>query len=302
MAARKRKAKAAPKYTQVASAWYRDVTKLAQKFSAAGDYDSAAIIEAQRAAQEKRLKKYAKLVRKYADGFDPKDGYALSKVAFWPMDRVRRIEEYGARLEKEESQTRKTIRPRTKGAIEAVRKHTGQRGFPTRKAFNVIVQRPEATAVKIVKSTRTERGKKKVEYHVEEIDKTKRGKVFKRFFYLPEGLNTFEEIEAATKKMLPRMPKGYYVLISSVYGGIATPIEKYNILRVLPEYFFGYDAKPGDSGLASTIIGYQLVGYQLDEAKREYVERLTWRETMRRERAKQKARAGAKRLKRYGRT
>jgi len=301
MATRKRKAKAAPKYTTVASAWYRDVTKLAQTFSAAGDDESAALVEAQRTAQEKRLKKYAKLVRKYADGFDAKHGYALDKVKFWPMDRVRRIEEYGARLEKEETQTRVTVRPRSTGAIEALRKHTGQRGFPQRKAFNIITPRPDAVRVRVVKSTRKVKGRKQVEYTVEETDKTKRGTVFKRYFYLPEGLQSFEEIEAATRKLLPRMPNGYYVLISSVYGGIAETMPKYDILRLLPERFYGYDAKPGDSGLASTILGYQLVGYTPDDAKREYVERLTWREVMRRNRAKVKAQNDAKRLKRRGR-
>lgn len=298
-----------PHYTDTPAKWYRYYIEKERVFDEEGDPLEASQFDRKRLLEMDYLRESIKLLRRFVDGFEAKDGYDLNQLVHIPDSRLKKVREYAPLIREEIAQAHIVVRPRSKASREAIERHTGQVGIPRRKAYAVFTDQPENTRVKIVPAKRKvkdKRGRTRavVQTNVEISHKVQGGKVTDRFFYFEEPPTSFDDIILQTRKMLRFMPKGYYVLVTSTHGNIAAPIHKNRLLQQLHDRFLVYDKVPSrkgvkdDRGLAEVVIGYKLIAFTEDGAVREYNERLSRREIAEAERRRIRAQQRRKALRR----
>lgn len=275
-----------------------------------------------------------KLLREFAPGFNAADGYDLRHVAALSGRKLAKVKKLAAIIRQEQAQPHVTVVARTKGQRKALETHTGQRDIPDRKKFIVFTEQPDKTEVRVVtprkpkKSKKPKKAKKpkrapirddgqdEPEFydepapekakrpgkpHVEVAIKLPDGIAREEFFhiedYLGDAPETFKDIKRALKKMLPDMPKGYYVLVTSNHGNIGVPHQRSNLMAMIESDYIHYDKVPGttsrkdDRGLAGVVVGFKLVSFTKEGANREYHERLSRRQMLERERRAARKRA-----------
>lgn len=212
------------------------------------------------------IKRSVRLARRFATGFEPDAGYDLHHPERIHPSRIAKVKRLVPLIRKMESMPHRVVRPRSKESFRALRFHTRQ-SFPGQKAFFVHVLKPENTRVVVRNGS------------VREVKTIGKKKLVTQYFYLPRLRATMDQIIEDTKKLLlPKMPKGYYTLQSSVYGTIGEPMQKDRILSELRDYWGQYEIREGERRapgsnqsytFASTIIGFRRIGLN-DEAAMKY--------------------------------
>lgn len=288
--------------------------------------------EVQRRDSEKEyLKDSIRLVRQFVHGFDARDGFSLKDVVRLRGPKLSRLRKYAAIIRQEQAQPHVTKVVRPGAQRRAIQSHTGQRDIPERFKYIVYTEKPAVTKVRIV-TPRKRKGKpKKVvrpkprrvdtgeELEIPEEEREYTGPALRKprvevalelpggtsreeFFYVENYNNeeppeTFKDIKRALKKMLPDMPKGYYVLVTSNHGNIGVPANRSNLLRMIDSDYMAYDRVPvgagskDNRGLAGVVVGFKLVSFTKEGADREYKERLTRRAMLEQERQGQRRRS-----------
>lgn len=260
------------------------------------------------------------LLRKFAHGFEARDGFDLRQVVSLKGRKLEKVKKLAALIRQEQASPHVEAVARTKGQRKALETYTGQRDIPDRKRFIVFTEQPDKTEVRIVTPKKRKKPKKKkpakrkgkpVDVAPEDLEpeplgppmrkprvelttRVKGGVSREEFFHIEDYLGdtpeTFKDIKKALKKMLPDMPKGYYVLVTSNHGNIGVPAQRGNLLDMIEQDYIHYDKVPGttsrkdDRGLAGVVVGFKLVSFTKDGADREYIERLTRRQMLNRER------------------
>jgi len=241
------------------------------------------------------------LLRKFAHGFEARDGYALRETAKLSGARLKKVRKLAAIIRQEQAQPHVEKVVRSRKQRKALEAYTGQRDLEERKRFIVFTEQPAKTTVHVVtpKKTKQKRPRKpRVELAIEVPGGIAREEFFLVEDYLGgETPETFKDIKKALKKMLPDMPKGYYVLVTSNHGNIGVPTQRGTLLDMIEADYIHYDKVPGvtsrkdDRGLAGVVVGFKLVSFTKDGANREYNERLSRRQMLERERRTQRQRA-----------
>lgn len=245
------------------------------------------------------------LLRRFAHGFEARDGYDLREVAKLSGAKLRKVKKLSALIRQEQAQPHVEKVVRTARQRKALESYTGQRDLEDRKRFIVFTEQPEKTRVSVVtpKKTKTRRPRKpRVELAIEVPGGTAREEFFLIEDYLGgEPPETFKDIKKALKKMLPDMPKGYYVLVTSNHGNIGVPHQRGTLMEMIEADYIHYDKVPSasskkdDRGLAGVVVGFKLVSFTKEGANREYNERLSRRQMLERERRNARKRAARER-------
>lgn len=290
-----KKSRASRLYLQTPANWYREARITERYAEDAGEIAA----DRPRLKYTQLLKDDIKLLRKYARGFEAKDGYDLHRVVFIPDTKIQKLRYYAKILRREQSQgeeVTKVYRPRSARSVRAMETYTRQTDIPKRKAYRVPVQDVKTHTVKVITRKhviKDKRGRKiKVKKAAVRVThRFKGGRSEQDSFFFADYTNTlpvtFDEMEALIKAMLPHLPKGAYVFISNVYGNISVLMDRDEILNEIAAKWMAYDRMPDgetykDSrGLAETIIGLRRTGSTLEGAMREYHKRLTRRSVMR---------------------
>lgn len=311
-----------PKYLTAQADWRRKYIQQIRDAEARGDDREAEIWDRRLALEEQYLRDSIKLMRKFAHGYTPEDGFDLNQLAYIPESRLKKVRAYAPIIRKQTSATTedergreqrfyKVVRPRSTRGRHAVEQFTGQTEVPDRKAWTVPVRDPKRDTVQLVRKevvVRDARGRRRhvVKEQVEVTEKRGRTLIHTRYFRFDETPLTFDDVIAMTRAMLPHMPKGWYVIETSNFGAISVPMRKDLILRELQSRFLVYDHVPergqkDSRGLAETVIGFKLVSTRAEDADREYDERLTRREEAQRFYKTQRERMRRQALKRLRR-
>lgn len=251
--------------------------------------------EAARRENEKAyLHDSIKLLRRFAHGFEASDGYALRNVASLSGRKLAKVKKLAALIRQEQAQPHVEKVVRSRKQRRALESFTGQRDIPDRKRFVVFTEQPAKTTVKVVTPRRTKKPrprKPRVELAIEVPGGIAREEFFLIEDYLDgDAPETFKDIKKALKKMLPDMPKGYYVLVTSNHGNIGVPHQRGTLMEMIESDYIHYDKVPGassrkdDRGLAGVVVGFKLVSVTKEGANREYNERLSRRQMLNRER------------------
>lgn len=264
------------------AAWFRDSVKREQALVAKDDYIGARLEYQRRESDREYLKDSIKLLRRFATGYEAKNGYALRDVIHLTGARLAKVKKLAAQIREEQASDHVEVAGRTKARIDALARYTGQKQ-KGRKRFIVHTPHPETTKVKLIR----QKGKRPPVVEVQE--KVKGGTLAGRFFLLSDYSKreptTFKQISRIAAKMVKAMPKGYYVIVTSNHGNIGVPIERDRLLHVLESNYHAYDIlgkfKKDDRGLAEVITGFKLVSFTVEGAQREYKTRLTRRQALR---------------------
>lgn len=272
--------------------------------------------EYQRRQNEKAyLHDSIKLLRRFASGFESRDGFSLREIGSLSGRKLAKVKKLAAVIRQEQATPHVEAVARTPQQRKALESYTGQHEIPGRKRFIVFTEQPEKTHVKVVsrkpkvepepetpKKKRKKAKKKKkakpvprVELEIDVPGGTAREEFFLIADYTDE-VSSFEDVKEALKLMLPEMPKGWYVLVTSNHGNIGVPIQRHRLVDQIESRYMKYDEVPGatsrkdDRGLAEVVVGFKLVSFTQDGAQREYNERLTRREKLARIRRSDAAR------------
>lgn len=259
-----------------------------------------------------------KLLRRFAHGFEARDGYRLDEVVNLSGKKLAKVKKLAALIRQEQASPHVEKVARTKEQRAALESYTGQHDIPNRKRFIVFTEQPEKTTVKVVrrkpkkepapepepgkKRKKAKKSKRKPVPHVELEIAVPGGVAREEFFHISDYLGgedpeTFKDIKKALKRMLPEMPHGWYVLVTSNHGNIGVPNQRQNLLEMIEADYIHYDTVPGvtskkdDRGLASVVVGFKLVSFTKDGADREYIERLTRRQQLAAARRNERKRA-----------
>lgn len=279
--------------------------------------------EAQRRENERDyLHDSIKLLRRFAHGFEARDGYRLDEVVSLSGRKLAKVKKLAALIRQEQASPHVEAVARTPAQRKALASYTGQKDIPGRKRFIVFTEHPEKTAVKVVrrkpkkepapepvpgkKRKKRKKSKRKPTPHVELEIAVPGGIAREEFFHISDYLGgedpeTFKDVKKALKRMLPEMPHGWYVLVTSNHGNIGVPAQRSNLLEMIEADYIQYDTVPGitskkdDRGLAGVVVGFKLVSFTKDGADREYIERLTRRQQLARERRRTRANAASQR-------
>lgn len=266
--------------------------------------------EMRRQEEREYIAESVKLLRKFAKGFEAKDGFALRDVGQLRGAKLARVKKFAALIRQEQAQPHVEKVVRSRSERQALETHTGQRDIPDRKRFIVYTQKPDQTTVKVVTPKKSKAKKKKkgpgkvrkphVEIEIEAGGTRVREEYFYIEDYLGEPPETFKDIRRALKKMLPDMPNGYYVMVTSNHGNIGIHVPKRLLMQQLESRYMEYDKVPGASqkdnrGLATVVVGFMLTSVTIEGARREYHERLSRRQLLEKERAKRRREARVKR-------
>lgn len=290
------------KINQRPAAWFRESVKRERALSDRDDYIGARLEYQRREADKQYLKDSIKLLRRFADGFEARNGYTLKDVAHLTGKRLANVKKYAALIREEQASDHVEKIGRTKPQRDALATYTGQQWMPKRKRFIVHTPHPETTKVKLVKRS------KKARPVVEVQEKVKGGTLADRFFHISDyrktPATTFKQIAATVRKMLADMPDGYYVIVTSNHGHIGAPMERDRILHEIESLYFGYDilkryekqdgniSVKDNRGLAEVVVGFKHVSFTKDGAIREYNVRDTRRRALRKFRKDQRAAEG----------
>lgn len=243
----------------------------------------AANEEARRDNDKAYLHESIKLLRRFAHGFEAKDGYLLREVSSLTGRKLAKVKRLAGLIRQEQAQPHVEVIARNKAHRKTLISHTGQSDIPGRKRFIVFTDQPEKTTVKVV---RRGKAKPRLEVSINVPGGVAREEFFHIADYLDGKPETFDDIKAALLKMLPDMPNGSYVLVTSNHGNIGVPAQKRNLARMIELDYMLYDVVGGDGtskdnrGLAGVVVGFKLVSFTREGAQREYRERLTRRERL----------------------
>lgn len=245
-------------------------------------------------------------LRHYYTGFEAPDGYSLArrKIVRMPRGRIDRVKRLIAQIRRELTGTHVEVRVRTPEKKAALYRHTGERVEEGRKVFIVHVARPDITKVKVRASgvkiikVKGRKRKRRTPATVEEEQDVGGVRMYQRYFmfadYTKRRPITMDGILALVDRMLPDMPAGRYVFVSSVYGLISTAMNRDDLINRIERDWMMYDRIKGDENLAGTLLGFALIATTPEGSRREYTERMSRRDQM----AAAKKRGDEKRLKR----
>lgn len=199
------------------------------------------------------LNKTTKELRRFFRGFDSDKGYALNDIRRWNLKQVRQVEKYGEYLHHLKSQPHVRAVPRTKKQRIGLQTFTGQ-NEPSQRAYVVHKTHPEEQVLI------DEQGMVTVERKVSD----KVGWIRSEFYYFRTLLGyqpeDWDEVYAATERMLSLMPDGEYFIYSSLHGEIDVPHPKRSLLRVIARYMQEYAQR----NFGMTIIGFRRIADQIN--------------------------------------
>lgn len=234
--------------------WFFDIGKeLARE---RGFYKPDADIEARanflatkRELRVKTLSTNLKHLRKVFKGFDADAGYNLHDIQSWPIQRVRKVDQYAEYLNHLRSQPFTIVRARNKAQKDALLEFTGQT-LPNQKAF--VVHKPaEGDTVEISRDG---------DIAIQRVLPEAKGIVRSEYYLFSALLGwrpvTWDELYKATVEMLPLMPDGDYFIYSELHGEISTPHKKHMLPRLILRMGEEYEERD----FAGTIIGFKRVG------------------------------------------
>lgn len=241
------------------------------------------------------IKDSIRVARRYFTGFESKDGWDLRRVDKIPLREIEKVKAIRRDYVQMANEPHKLIRPKTKAAKEALVAYTGQ--DPKQKAY--IVMKPMGSKVKLVQKTvKPKKGKPKTSTSVQVSRKVDGGTIVERTFlfsdFTDKPIITYEDAERALKKMMPHLPKGHYVVVSRLHGNIVSHATKNKLMDYFADTFYTYKSvMPGEKdnrGVFQDLVGVRLTGFNQLDADKEYVERTSRREQMRRNREKLRSR------------
>jgi hypothetical protein len=288
-----------------AAKWFTDSEKRERALKRAGDDIGAKLERQRRALDTEYLKESVALLRRFATGYETKNGFDLRAVHKLSGAKLAKVRKFAPLIRAEQASDHVEAVARTPAQAKALANHTGQQWLKGRTRFIVHTPHPKTTTVKILpgKTKKTKGGKKVKGPPVVEVKETvKGGSIADRYFHIADYRKkppvTFKQIMATTRKMLKNMPDGFYVLVTSTHGNIAAPIMRDRLLSVMERRYVDYDKlklftrdgyNKDSRGLAETVTGFKLVSFTLEGAQREYRTRRTRRGVLRAERAKRRA-------------
>lgn len=190
----------------------------------------------------------------------------------------------------------------------ALYRHTGERVEEGRKVFIVHVTRPDVTKVKVrasgVKIIRVKgrKRKRRIPATVEEEQTVRGVRMYQRYFmfadYTKRRPLTMDGVLALVSRMVPHMPAGRYVFVSSVYGLISTAMNRDDLINRIERDWMMYDRIKGDENLAGTLLGFALIATTPAGSRREYTQRMSRRDQMAKSKQKGDERGAKRRAKR----
>lgn len=249
----------------------------------------------ERAKQLEYLERTIKDLRQYFTGFDAKAGYDLRFIRSLHPRKVKAIQNYGSYLHNLQSTPHVRAVPRGKKARSGLRQFTGQR-LPRQKAFVVHTPHPETTKVTAPK------GNVKLERPVT------KGKVREQFFLFEQMLGyqpvTFEEMRAALKEMLPKMPPGYYQLWTVPHGEIGVPRTRNLLMELLNQYENSYERGARarlHADFAEAILGFKWQAIDFETSAELYNEQQAERVKRRRQKTFERRARAARRARKMRR-
>lgn len=232
---------------------------------------------ADKAKQLEYITRTTRELRKYFTGFDGKAGYDLRFTRGWNAKRVAEVQKYGSYLHNLLSTPYVRAVPRGRKAKRGLAKFTGQ-NLPRQKAFVVHTEHPDTTKVTVPDG--------KVTVTREVKDATLR----EAYFLFEEMIGrqpvTFTQMRRALKRMLPKMPEGFYQLWTVPHGEIGVPVEKKMIHRFLQEYENRYESAAAarfHKDFPEAILGFKWQAATFDEAAEIYNARQADRQRRRRQ-------------------
>jgi hypothetical protein len=203
-----------------------------------------------------------KLLRKYYNGFSARDGFSLNELKALPLNRAEKVSRMAQRLRATQSRPTYDYRPRSPRSKEVLRTSTGQRD-KKQKVFPVHVPQ-----IKEAKSKVRIRGRK-LEFETQYKDA--QGKEHTRternyYFVFPKKTKTWNDILSNVRKLVARLPAGYYRIVSSLYDTVGPPIERENLLLNMQDWFDRYSGVVGKDGMAQTLIGVRWIARDSEQA------------------------------------
>lgn len=244
-------------------------------------------LENQLRSEVEYIKDSIRVARRYFPGFDAENGWDLRKINKIPLREIEKVKAIRRDYTQMANEPHQIVRPKTKAAKAALVDYTGQ--SPKQKAY--IVMKGKDAKVKLVKkTTKQKKGKPVTSTSVEVTRKVDGGTIKERTFlfkdFIKKPVFTYEQAEAALKKMVKHLPKGHYVIVSRLHGNIVNHATKDKLIDHFESNFYRYKSlEPNgkDSrGIFQDLVGVRLTGFTQDDANREYVERTSRRAQMRR--------------------
>lgn len=196
-----------------------------------------------------RVKASIRLLRAHVRGYETRDGFSLKNKSIDELSAAqkRRLLNRAQKIEKFLATPHEILAPKTSKARRSLYKFTGQR---IRGAKHFIVHLPSAKhRARIVGGNLSIRG-------------TFTGGVAteSRYFLFPHRPRSIDDAIEMTELMLPGMPAGFYVILTSLLGDTGEPVQKGAIIQRLEDYWHAY----GDKGF--DMLGYRFMSSTLKGA------------------------------------
>lgn len=230
--------------------WFREVgTETARERGLYQHHprELTAYLHTKRAQRVSQLKSQIKNLRQFFRGFESANGFNLTDISRWPLQRVKKIEAHHLYLANLQSQTYKRVIPKTKQQRRGLEDFSGQ-VLPEQFAFVVHVE-SDRDEVHVMRTGRIVISRK--------IAGIRAGIVVMDNYLFMTLLGwrpaTWDEVIQATEEMLPMMAEGRYFILSELHDMIGVAHEKRMLLRLIQRYAMEYASKK----FADTILGFR---------------------------------------------